>query len=96
MLIILLLTTLVVIVILVYETINYKKKILNEKKQNPGWMDLINEFRRVSPNFKNMEQLEHYLVGINDQVKKFETNYSFLVAFNAIIKEVRERLKQYE
>lgn len=62
--------------------------------QQPPWQQIIHNFKSKTPEIKNLQMLEEYLLSIRDEVKEYETDYSFLVAFNSQIREIRERLKQ--
>jgi len=57
------------------------------------WIELIGNFKRMAPLISNQEQREKYLASINELVKKYEMDYDFLSAFNFIIQQIRERLK---
>ena len=72
----------------------FNRKDLSEQPiQEPAWTDLINNLRKISQELKTKEQLDNYLLEVNDQVRSFETDYAFLVAFNSMIREIREKLK---
>ncbi len=62
--------------------------------EQPQWQKLINNFKSRTPEIKNLQMLEEYLLSIKEEVKEYETEYSFLVAFNSQIREIRQRLKQ--
>jgi len=83
------------LLILIILMIAWKRK----RETRPGmqereWSELINNFKTVAPKIDDINQLERYLQSINDQVKKYESDYEFLVVFNSMIKKVRERLKR--
>ena len=71
-----------------------KRRVRAEQDEDLVWIELINNFKSMAPQIKDMKQLENYLSNINEQVKNHETDYTFLEAFNSIIKQTRERLKQ--
>lgn len=84
--------TLLVVIILI---IAWKRKRVTKREvREKGWSELINNFKTVAPKIIDINQLERYLQSVNDQVKKYESDYEFLVVFNSMIKKVRERLKQ--
>lgn len=93
---ILIITSMLLIVLILLETIKHFKVNTNLQNSDHEWMNLINNFKKVSPLIKTTDQLEHYLTDINEQVKNYETDYSFLVAFNSIVREVRARLMQQD
>jgi len=65
-----------------------------EQIAKPAWVELVAEFKTTALLFHRREQLEEYLDEIHEQFRNFETDYSFLVAFNSIKREVRERLEK--
>jgi Tfp pilus assembly protein PilO len=79
--------------VLVYIFI-YKHKKDETPMDQPAWKPLMSDFKVKSSQIQSIQQLETYLGSINEQVKEFETDYSFLIAFNAQIREIREKLKQ--
>ena len=83
-----------VVVFLIIFLSSKNEKAKTPQKNDVQWLDLINNFKSVSQQLKSTEQLEDYLKSINYQVKNYETDYSFLMAFNSIIRQIRERLKQ--
>jgi hypothetical protein len=92
MYLIIILSILLISAILVLLVLNYKKS----KGQTPSdqpWASLIRQFKSLAPKFKTARELEEYLLKINEEVKNYETNYAFLVEFNAVIRKVRERLR---
>jgi uncharacterized protein YxeA len=73
---------------------NHKRRKSKLDSEQPEWQKLIQYFKSKTPEIKNLQMLEEYLLSIKDEVKEYETDYSFLVAFNSQIREIRERLKQ--
>lgn len=71
-----------------------KENVITPQKKDLKWLELINNFKSVSPQIRSIEQLQDYLNSIKHQVKNFEADYTFLVAFNSIIRQIRERLRQ--
>jgi Tfp pilus assembly protein PilO len=69
-----------------------KKETLN--KNQPAWKPLMRDFKEKSSQIESIQQLETYLSSINGLVKEFETDYAFLIVFNAQIRDIREKLKQ--
>lgn len=71
-----------------------KKKEVQEQIDNVQLeLELINNFKTIAPTINSSEQLEIYLDSIREEVKKYESDYTFLVAFNEIIRQIRDRLK---
>ncbi len=73
--------------------IRIKKK--GGQKQNDNAqieLEVINNLNRVAPTIKDFGQLEAYLTSINEDIKKHESDYTFLIAFHDIIRKIRERL----
>ena len=84
----------VVVAFLIFFLSSKKEKARTPQKEDLNWLELINNFKSVSPQIRSLEQMQDYLNGIKHQVKNFEADYTFLVAFNSIIRQIRERLKQ--
>jgi len=82
----------IIAVILLFR--NRRAKNLKLESGQPQWQKLIQNFKNKAPEIKNLQMLEEYLLSIKDEVKEYETDYSFLVALNSQIREIRERLKQ--
>ncbi len=91
---IIVLTIILIIVILVYFLFRRKKKGNNQAVGEAPWIELIRNFKASVPRIKSKVALEDYLASINEEVKKYETDYSFLVAFNGLIKEIREKIER--
>lgn len=79
--------------IVVLYFLNKKRREKNLQQEGEPWAELIQNFRRISPQITSLEELEIYLSKINSEVKKYETNYDFLIAFNSEIRKIREQLK---
>ena len=62
------------------------------QSQEPQWASFVEEFRMIAPEMQSNEQLEAYLSGVNEKVKLFETDYTFLVAFNTTLREIKDRI----
>ena len=77
---------------LIVDQFNTKKSRI-PRIGEPTWMDLVDEFKSTALLINTKDQLDEYLEGIHEQFRNFETDYSFLVAFNSIKREVQERLK---
>lgn len=58
----------------------------------PAWGYLIDELQSNSKRLNSLEELECYLKEIEDQVRKFETDYSFLVAYHSSVREIKGAL----
>lgn len=56
----------------------------------PAWSSLVDNLKSAS--LQDKKQLEKYLASIDDQIRNFETDYAFLVAFNTTVREVRDRI----
>ena len=85
-------TVIAAVLFLIFFLRSKKENVKTQQKEDLKWLDLINNFKSVSLQIRSIEQLEDYLTGIKQQVKSFETDYTFLVAFNSIIQQIRERL----
>ena len=59
----------------------------------PKWMDFVSNFKTAALKIDSAEQLELFLSSNNEKVKQYETDYAFLVAFNSLVREVRQKLK---
>ena len=74
--------------------------LLNSKNSNkklaaePSWTGLVDELRALTPYFKTEEQLESYLADIQVKVRNFETDYSFLVAYNSIVRDLKAKFRE--
>jgi len=88
-----LMTLIVLSIGLAWGLIFFHSKRKTPHRSNPVWTDLVNELKEIAPTFENREHLDHYLTGVNEQVKNYETDYSFLVAFYSAIREIKEALK---
>ena len=84
----------VVVAFLIFFLSSKKENEMTPQKEDLKWLELINNFKSVSPQIRSMEQLEDYLTSIKHQVKNYESDYKILLAFNSIIRQIRERLKQ--
>ena len=70
-----------------------KKEVQKQIDDAQMELELINNFKNMAPKINNVKQLENYLAAINEDVKKYESDYTFLVAYNDIIRQIRERLR---
>jgi len=61
--------------------------------KHPKWVSFVNDFKMRASNFKNREQLEDYLSQVNEQLKLYKTDYSFLVEFNSTVRNIKEKLE---
>ncbi len=85
---------LAIIIITASLLLSNKEKVETKTDGNLPWIELISNFKTAAFQIKNTEELKKYLSDINDQVKNFETDYAFLVDFNSIIRQTRERLNE--
>lgn len=72
----------------------FNRKDSHERSSGePAWTGLVDDLKKASQELASKEQLESYLLKVHDQVRDFETDYTFLVAFNSAVREIKERLK---
>lgn len=69
-----------------------RKNAGSKPERDPIWTDLVKELENASNSWMIQSQLDDFLKSNQEQVKKFETDYSFLVAYNSAIREIKERL----
>lgn len=69
-----------------------RKKYADQSVDTPSWIELVNELKSVADTIKNKKQLDEYLLQVDDLRRNYETDYSFLVAFNSIIRDIKQRL----
>ena len=70
----------------------YKKYKSAKGRNAADWAHLMQEFKARASSFKSNQELEEYLSSINENVKKHETDYVFLLAFNETIQSIRKKL----
>lgn len=86
------LTSILLIIFILFLRVWKTKESKDLISSEQPWATLIQQFKSVAPQIKSIQELEDYLLIINDEVKDHETDYTFLKDFNAVIHQVRERL----
>jgi len=69
-----------------------KRDNYDSQKKEPKWISFVNDLKIRASNFKSKEQLEAYLLEVNEQLKLYETDYSFLVEFNSAVRDIKKNL----
>jgi hypothetical protein len=69
-----------------------RKNTGNRTGKDPAWAHLVRELESSSNSWMIKRQLDDYLQSNQEKVKRFETDYSFLVAYNSAIRQIKERL----
>ena len=76
--------------VIIFANKNSNKKL----RSDTSWTGLVDELKALSPYLKTQDQLDSYLSNVDEKIRNYETDYSFLVAFNSVLRDVKARFKE--